>query len=199
MEYGIQRRSIYLVPASPEELEWMFELFDSHRQVWEMFGFDGPGRKVIEERHREGNTTIGIVKRVETGARIGFAIVFPPTALMDAWEFGFYITEGERDAFSAIHTADAMSHYMFDHLGCEPGGFRVRADNAASTAVIRRLGYRKYGTWDVGEHDYDFYRLTRARWEARRAKLVAGEETHPSPAGVAFLPLDGPPFQPVKG
>lgn len=176
----------------------MFDLFDSNREVWEMFGFEGPARSIIETRRNEGNTTIGIVYRTESRRRIGFAIVFPPTFLMEAWEFGFYVEAGERDAFAAIHTADAMSHYMFDHLGCEPGGFRVRTDNRASSAVVRRLGYRKYASWDVNGHDYDFYLLSRQRWEERKAKLEEGERQHPSGTEEAFLALDGPPYEPVR-
>jgi len=196
MQYGIQRRTIYVVPALPEDLEWIFELFE-RREIWEMFGFDGPGKEEMIRRHASGNLVIGIARRVADRRRIGFGILFPPTDHLGIWEYGVVIPEREdRDAFSAIAASDAMSHYVFDHLRIEAAIWRIRADNRASIAIAQRMGYRPFGTWEVGGHRFRFFRLNQEIWAKRRAKLDEGEATRPSGLGSTFLTLSDPPFDP---
>src|SRR5687767_5508182 len=92
MEYGIQRRRIYLVPADAEDLKYVYEEFD-REEVWEMFGFTGAsGLKILRAR-RAGNLVLGMLKRVADRKRIGFVVMFPPTADFDFWEFGYAIRE----------------------------------------------------------------------------------------------------------
>src|SRR4051812_48889803 len=78
VQYGIQRRSIYLIPPSGDDAAWLFEQFDD-KEVWQMFGFQGPSRARMIAKHAEGNLVVGVVRRVETKRRIGFVIIFPPT------------------------------------------------------------------------------------------------------------------------
>jgi RimJ/RimL family protein N-acetyltransferase len=199
MEYGIQRRRVYLVLADADDLTYVMAEFD-RAEVWEMFGFSGPsGLKILRAR-RAGNLVLGMLKRVSDRKRIGFVIMFPPTADFDFWEFGYAIREPEdRDAFSALCATDAMAHYMFDHLRVEAMGWRTRADNRAADAVVRRLGYQPFGSWTVDGHHYTFYRLDREGWSKRVAKLEAGEKAHPSGLGEVFMTLADPPYDPVAG
>lgn len=197
MEYGIQRRGIYLVPPDDDDLGWMLARFEDE-EVWRNFGFEGSGRLAMLRAFRRGETVTGILRRVHDRARIGFVVMFPPDEHRDYWEFSYAIPEvADRDAFSALSSTDAMAHYMFEHLGVEAMGWRVRADNRAAHAVVRRLGYQPFEDRVLGGHAYTFYRLSRAGWERRRAKLDAGEAQHPSGLGATFLTLAEPPFEPT--
>ncbi len=197
MEYGIQRRGIYLVPPDDDDLGWMLAQFEDE-EVWRNFGFEGSGRLAMLRAFRRGETVTGILRRTHDRARIGFVVMFPPDEHRDYWEFSYAIPEvADRDAFSALSSTDAMAHYMFEHLGVEAMGWRVRADNRAAHAVVRRLGYQPFEDRVLGGHAYTFYRLSRAGWAKRRAKLDAGEAQHPSGLGATFLTLAEPPFEPT--
>jgi RimJ/RimL family protein N-acetyltransferase len=199
VEYGIQRRSIYLVPPTPEDLEWMFERFDDE-EVWTTFGFKEPGRAYMRAKHAEGGLVVGIIRRSMDEARIGFVVVFPPSPPFFTWELGFAIPDRRhRDAYGAIHAADAMTHYMFDHLRIESGMWRIRDDNRASHALMQRLGYRPYGLWDVNGAFFSFFKIDRELWAKRLEQLDRGEDAHPSGLGDTFITLAGPPpFKPTR-
>ena len=198
MEYGIQRRNIYLVPPEGDDLLWLFDQFDEP-EVWRMFGFPGPSRLKIMRAYRSGNVVSAILRRVADRARLGFVVMFPPSQDFDFWEFGYAIPEPrDRDAFSALNATDAMAHYMFEHLRVEAMGWRTRADNRKADAVVRRLGYVPFGAWEVDGHAYTFYRLDQAGWAKRRAKLDRGEQTHPYGLGDTFVTLPERPFDPVE-
>jgi hypothetical protein len=118
---------------------------------------------------------------------------------MTHWEFSIAVPDAkERDAFSAIAAADITTHYMFDHLRIDNVGWRVRDDNRASQAIIRRMGYVPYVVWGEGAHRYQLYRINTELWAKRRAKLDRGEEQNPSGLGDAFITLAEPPFDPVE-
>lgn len=197
MEYGIQRRGIYLIPVEGEDLLWLFDRFDDD-EIWQMFGFPGPSRLKIMRAYRSGNLVVGMMYRVQDRARIGFVLMFPPTKDFDFWELGYAIPDPkDRDAYCAFNATDAMAHYMFEHLRVDAMGWRTRHDNRAADAVVRRLGYVAFGSWAVDGHDYTFYRLDQAGWAKRRAKLDRGEKSHPSGAGDTFVTLGEAPWTPV--
>jgi RimJ/RimL family protein N-acetyltransferase len=196
MEYGIQRRTIYLVPPDKPDQLWFYDQF-LIEEIWQMFGFPGPSRAKIMRAHRSGNLVIGMIKRVVDKKRIGFGMCFPPAGNFDFWEFGYAIPDPQdRDAYSAFNTCDAMSHYMFDHLRVEACGFRTREDNKAADAIVRRLGYSPFETTVAGGHKYTYYRFDRAVWEKRKARLERGEKAHPSGIGDTFVTLT-PPYEPI--
>lgn len=196
VEYGIQRRTVYLIPPEGDDLLWMFEQFDQP-EIWQMFGFPGPSKLKIMRAYRVGHGVFGIIYRAADRKRIGFVVMFPPTQDFDFWELGYAIPDpADRDAYCAFHSTDAMAHYMFEHLRVEAMGWRTRADNRAADAVVRRLGYKSFGAWEVDGHRYTFYRLDQAGWKKRRKKLDAGEEKHPSGLGETFVTLLEPPFEP---
>lgn len=196
MEYGIQRRGIYLAPPSDADALWFCQLFDE-REIWEMFGLEGPSRLKLLRMFRSGDLVVGILHVAATRKRIGFVVMFPPDQGRDYWEFGYAIPEvTDRDAFSALNATDAMAHYMFEHLQVEAMGWRTRADNASADAVVRRLGYQPHEERVFGEHRYIFYRLDREGWFKRRGRLDRGEAQHPSGIGDTFVTLPEWPFEP---
>jgi RimJ/RimL family protein N-acetyltransferase len=198
MQYGIQRRTIYLVPPRDGELEWILDQFDK-KEVWSMFGYEGPSRDRMVKSHREGNLVIGVIKRIETRRAIGFVVCFPPTDFLKAWEFGVVIPdEKERDLYSAMHASDAITHYMFDHCRIERGAWRIREDNAAPFALAKRMGYTPYATYDIGGSRYTFFRMNKERWEERYQRLEKGEDAHPSGFSDVFITLSDPPFEPEQ-
>lgn len=195
MEYGIQHRSIYLAPPSSEELEWFFGCFDDE-EIWTMFGYPGPSQASMRQRHASGNLIIGIIKRVEDEKRIGFVVEFPPAPPTHGWEFGIAIPDPrDRNLKAAIEAGDAWAHYFFDHLRIETGMWRVREDNGASNAFARRMGFRPYSTWEVGDHRYQFYRMDKARWEERLARIEAEDDG--SSGEELFITLKAP-YKPVR-
>ncbi|MEE2901779.1 MAG: GNAT family N-acetyltransferase, partial [Myxococcota bacterium] len=198
MEYGIQRRGIYLRPTRYNDLTWLFELF-TREEIWSMFGFRSESRAEMMRCWRQGDLVTGILVTIRPHKRIGFVIMFPPDESRDYWEFSYAIPEVEdRDAFAALNSTDAMAHYMFEHLQVEAMGWRVRTDNRKAHAVVRRLGYKPGETKIVGTKEYTFYRLDQPGWAKRRAKLDAGEAKYPSGIGGTFLTLSSPPFEPSE-
>ena len=197
MEYGIQRRGIYLAPPAEADIDWLFRLFEN-QEIWEMFGFDEPGRWHMLRAFRAGDLVTGILHTVVPRKRVGFVIMFPPDDGRDYWEFSYAIPDlADRDAFTALSSTDAMAHYMFQHLHVLAMGWRVRSDNRAANAVVRRLGYEPAEDKMLAGHMYTFYRLSRAGWAKRRRKLDAGEASHPSGIGSVFATLAGPPYEPI--
>jgi RimJ/RimL family protein N-acetyltransferase len=187
MQYGIQRRNVYLVPAEPADLAYVFDAFDD-REVWEMYGFEAPSRKHIEEKHREGNLVVGVIRRVADRSRIGFAVVFPPPLFLHQWEYSIVIRDPkDRDAFSAINASDVIAHYIFDHLRIPDGMWRIRADNRPSNAIAKRMGYKPCAVIKVGENRFNFYRIDQQIWGKRRDRIGTDD----------FLTLTAPPFEPV--
>ena len=197
MEYGIQRRSIYLIPPSKTDWSWFYEQMD-REENWSVFGWPGPARVPMMRAVRLERVVVGMLYRVIDRTRIGFVVMFPPTGEFDFWEFAYAIPcPDDRDAFSALSATDAMAHYMFDHLRVEAMGWRTREDNRAADAVIRRLGYRSFGAWAIGGHQYTFYRLDQEGWARRKRTLEAGEARRPSGLGAVFKTLPEPPFDPL--
>lgn len=196
MEYGIQRRSIYLVPPDAESLEWIFRCFDDPI-IYTELGLSSASGAELRRRHAEGDHVFGSIMSAPSRARIGFAVVFPPSPAFDAWSFSYAIPEARhRNGFNALHATDAMSHYMFEHLRVDAVGFETREDNAAAGAIVRRLGYPPGETSRIEGRTFRFYRVTRAAWAARRAKLDANELKYPSGIGGTFVKLNAP-FLPV--
>lgn len=205
MEYGIQRRSVYLTPPQePDDLDYLLDAFDDE-EVWSMFGHSTPARAHMARLDAEQRVIRGIIRRVEDDRRIGFALLFSPPDWLGlehrfgSWEYGIVIRERrDRDGFRAIQASDAMTHYVVDHLGLVDWWWRIRDDNHPSRAIARRMGYRSVGVWSTGQNRYAFYRMTRDAWERRRARLERGEAQHPSPEGACFLTLEGPPYMPIR-
>ncbi len=173
VEYGIQRRSICLMPAKGDNLEWLFEQYNRD-MVWRMFGMAGPGREIIEARHKAGELVLGITYRVSDWTRVGFVTVYPPNPVRKGWEVGQAIPDpAHRNAGHAQDVGDAIGHYMFDHLGVEMIALRVREDNPASMRVVEALGYKRYGTWPSRGFNFHYYSIDPEQWKARVATLAA--------------------------
>lgn len=196
VEYGIQRRSIYLVPPAPEGLEWIFRCFDDPI-IYADLGLSSPSGEELRRRHAGGDHVFALIKSAPSKERIGFVVVFPPSPAFDAWSFSYAIPSAQhRNGFNALHTTDAMSHYMFEHLRVDAVGFETREDNGAAAAIVRRLGYTSLETLVIEGRRFQFYRVDRAAWAKRRAKLDAGELKFPSGIGGTFVKLNAP-FCPV--
>ncbi|MEO1337730.1 MAG: GNAT family N-acetyltransferase [Myxococcota bacterium] len=197
MKYGIQRRTIYLVPPSRADLDWMFHQFDVD-EIWQMFGMPEPSRHRIMFAYRHVNLVIGMIRRVHDRARIGFMVMIPPRPDYDFWEACYAIPDPRhRDAWAAFNAADAMTHYMLEHLRVNAMGWCARVDNVASDAIIRRLGYIPDEVKEIDGHKYRCYRLQYEGWMARRARLDRGERLHPSGQGETFVTLREPPYEPI--
>ncbi|HTT07725.1 MAG TPA: GNAT family protein [Gammaproteobacteria bacterium] len=191
---GIQRRTVYLVPPSSMDLEWMSEQF-GNPEISEMFGYRNLGTPTMIRRYNAGTLVVATIKLVATRERIGFLIMYPP-AKFDFWEFGYAITDPtHRNAFHALNATDAVGHYMFEHLGATLCGWRTRDDNQAAGAVVRRLGYTPGEIIEEGGHHYTIYRLSKEGWKRRREKLERGEQETPNKSPLFFtLP---PPYDPI--
>jgi hypothetical protein len=197
LEYGIQRRTVYLTPPIDDDLEWFFRQFDNE-EIWSMYGYTEPSRDRIRTRYEEGNVVLGIARRVRDKKRIGFGLLFPPTPEYDGWEFGNAIPDhNDRDAFSAMAINDVIAHYAFEHLHISHGRYRIRADNRNAEVIVRRMGYRPNMLMDINGHRYKFFRATPEIWQKRRDRIDRGEAAHPSGHGGPFLLLPEPPYEPA--
>ena len=191
--YGIQRRTVYLVPPTHDDLKWMFEHFHNP-EISEMFGYDDLGAAIMPLRYRAGTLVVATIRNSETRKRIGFLIMYPPVGgNFNFWEFGYAIPDpADRNAFHALNTTDAVGCYMFEHLHVPMCGWRTRADNHAANAVVRRLGYQPGETLEMDGHHYTIYRLDQAGWAKRRRKLELGEVQFQGGIGAAFGVLRAP-------
>jgi hypothetical protein len=197
MEYGIQRRTVYLTPPIGDDLAWFFDLFD-RTEIWELFGFDGPARQRTLKLHAEGNMVLGIARRVRDQKRIGFGVLFPPSPAFSGWEPALAIPDlDDRDAFSAMAINDILSHYAFEHLGLLNGRFRVRSDNRTCEVLVRRMGYRPHEIGKINGHEYKFFRVRPEIWQKRRERIEAGDARNPSGHGGPFAILADPPYDPI--
>lgn len=195
MAYGIQRRTIYIVPPDRDDLRWIFEQF-RRSEISDMFGYGEHGPMRMPELYEQGCLVVSVVRRVQSRRRIGFVIMYPPAGF-NFWEFGYAIPdESERNAFDALNTTDAMAHYMFEHIQVPKLGWRTREDNAAADAVVRRLGYRMSHIYEEAGHKYRIYELDQQGWARRRARLDRGEQRHPSGLGGTFVVLRAP-YEPI--
>lgn len=195
MAYGIQRRTIYIVPPNRDDLRWIFEQF--HRQeILEMFGYAEMGPHRMPEVYESGCLVMAIIRRVVSRKRIGFVVMYPPAGF-NFWEFGYAIPDAaERNAFDALNATDAMAHYMFEHLRVPKLGWRTREDNVAADAVVRRLGYKMAHNFEELGHHYRIYELDQEGWARRRARLDRGEKAHPAGIGGTFAVLRAP-YEPI--
>lgn len=192
---GVQRRTVYLVPPDDSDLEWVFEQFYCP-EISQMFGYMDLGTPVMLLRYRAGTLVLAIIRSTATRKRIGFLVMYPPAGF-DFWEFGYAIVDaGDRNAFNALNTTDAVGHYMFEHLQVPICGWRTRADNRAADAVVRRLGYVAGETIVEEGHRYTIYRLDQAGWAKRLEKLRAGQGPEEDGGKPLFIVLT-PPYVPV--
>lgn len=168
---------------------WVFHQFDAP-EIAANFGGEGGLAAAARQAYRDGRVILGIMRRALDGKRVGFAVMLAPTPELPLWEIAAAIPDKRfRDGYTMIHTLDIMTYYCFEHLKFPLLGARVRDDNVASDAVVRRLGYEKHSTEMADGHPYDFYELTPERWQARRAKLERGEMSHPSGLGAVFVEI----------
>ncbi|MEW5850196.1 MAG: GNAT family N-acetyltransferase [Myxococcota bacterium] len=200
MRFGIQRRHIYLEPLGGMETPWLLRQLQAD-DVRDAFALTmTPTTQGIQRERKLGRLLLGTIRLVESRARIGFVAMVAPDEEREFWEiFAAIPDRRHRDAWSMLHTVDAMSHYMFDHGGVAKCGARVRTDNTASQAVVKRIGYRVERTELVEDLLHLCYVIDQPTWARRRARLDEGEARHPSPGGGTFVVLRGPPYVPVVG
>ena len=191
---GIQRRTVYLVPPSVADVEWMLEQFHDP-EISEMFGYHHLGSPIMIYRYRAGTLVVATIKLVATRERIGFLVMYPPAEL-GFWEFGYAIPDSvHRNAFNALNSTDALAHYMFEYLEVSLLGWRTRDDNRTADAVVRRLGYPPGERIEELGHHYTLYRLNLEGWRKRREKLERNEAQQQNKRPAFFvLP---PPYLPV--
>jgi RimJ/RimL family protein N-acetyltransferase len=180
MEYGIQRASIELMPPTRTELEWVFGQFDEE-EIWRMFGYTSPSGASTRRRYDAGNVVVGIAHRSRDHRRVGFVIVFPPKLDRDHWEIGLAIPNPKnRGSGLAKDMADAIGHYLFDHLRIERAGLLVLRDNLASAALVKKLGYRRHCGFRNDEGLWvDLFAITPELWAERRGCVEAEAEDPP--------------------
>lgn len=195
---AIQRRTIYLEPPTGMDMLYVSRQFENP-EIRAMFAYgDDIQPYNVRQAHHLGAAVVGIIKRVEDRRRVGFMYMVGPALDRDYWEsLGAIPDVRHRDAYSMLHAVDIITHYLFDHMGVERCGSRVRADNKASLAVAKRLGYRIDKVEEWAGHDHVIHLLDRAKWLERKARLEEGERQHPSGLGAAFVTLPGPPYAPI--
>lgn len=139
----------YLLDGQEVSAEWVeAEILASERR----FGAGSVGLWAV--RRRDDPLLIGFV---------GFREFFDPPELQllygllpTCWGQGF-----------ATEAAATACGFAFETLGCAEIRAATDIPNAASSAVLRRLGFSLARTTDDGEHGTAFYVLTRHRHEGR--------------------------------
>jgi hypothetical protein len=186
MRFGVQRRSIYVVPPGEGDVAWIAGQFDDP-QIYLSLGLTSPSGQEITRRFAANDHVFGVIREASTRTRIGFVVMFPPSAWFDAWSFCYAIPNPEcRNAFNALHTTDAMAYYMFDHLQVDAVGWETSEDNRPADAVVRRLGYACAETRTISGRSFKLYLIDGSDWAKRKAR-----------AGGTFAKLEAP-FVPVS-
>ncbi|MFC4909322.1 GNAT family N-acetyltransferase [Actinomadura gamaensis] len=91
---------------------------------------------------------------------------------------GVWVFRDERGQGIGKHSRHALLHLIFDGLGAERSRFRAAADNRASLALARSLGYVEDPPPATGRGGARHFSLTADRWRAR---------PHPVPAHIEGL------------
>lgn len=161
MKFCIRRKTIDLVPPSPEDADWVFAS-GSARSTGT--------RASAKAAYAQGKFVVGVIKRKDQ--RVGFVLLIPTND--DAWDFTIMIPDrSHRDLFSALHACDAISHYMFDYLGIRAAVWRIREDNVRAQKLGTRFPYPSLGMVEQGGAKYHLYQLDRELWQQRKAELEA--------------------------
>ena len=197
MDYGIQRRGIYIVPPAKEDLQWVARSFEN-KSIADSFGFyKENAQEVFLNRYNNRDLIVAIIRRVADRQRTGFVIMYPPV-MEEWWEFGYVIPDPKhRNAFDALNTTDAMAHYLFDHLNVVGIGWRQEAINTSAISIVKRIGYEVKEQRLIDDRPYNFYAYRRDRWEQRVQKLKRAEEKNPSGLPGLFVTLF-PPYEPLQ-
>jgi RimJ/RimL family protein N-acetyltransferase len=176
MKFGIQRRSINLVPATDEDVQWIGTQFNKD-ETWRMFGYGGPARYLAMMSYFQHPSMLGVIRKADTNERIGFIAMFRTEGEAESWQFGYSIPEAKhRNAFAALFSVDAMSHYAFDHHGIDEITWSVHSENGPALAIIKRLGYQQKSVRDEGDCRYIEFSVDKKRWEKRRARLFRASD-----------------------
>ncbi|MBI5496208.1 MAG: hypothetical protein HY904_14390 [Deltaproteobacteria bacterium] len=198
MKFGVQRRGIYLAPLRGLDRMWIFSQLEAP-EIRDNLGVEEGDQLGLRMEHSLGKIVLGTIRRVVNRQRIGFVAMRHPAGDQDFWDFSYAIPDARhRDAFSAMHSIDAIVHYMLDHLGVPAVGGLTREDNLPAQVVARRIGYRIIDTRDYGDGiRWSVFRFGREEWARRVARLERGEASHPSGLGRVFHVLPEAPFDPV--
>ncbi|HTT07668.1 MAG TPA: hypothetical protein VMH34_02620 [Gammaproteobacteria bacterium] len=188
---------MYLVPPTYEDLIWIFAQYQNV-EIMEMFGGGDLGPAKILLQYRSGTLVVATIMSIATRRRIGFVVIYPPYGGdFNFWEIGMAITAfADRNAFNAINATDAVGYYMFSHLRARFVGWRIREDNLACDAMVRRVGYPAGETLEIGGHSHMIYRLDKAGWAKREFKIEAGEKQNADGIGVPYTILQPPMYEP---
>lgn len=198
VKLAIQRRTIYLQPPQGMDLLWVSRHFQSE-EIGAMFAYGDDVRSWhVRTAHHIGTMKIGVVRRAADRARLAFIVAVSPAPPRDWWEIMGAIPDHRyRDLYTALHSLDIMQHYLFDHMKVENVGMRVRLDNRASLALMRRGGLLEDHRATTDGLEHSVFMTNPTAWAQRRARLEAAEDTRPSDVGAAFRVLAGPPYEPV--
>ena len=174
MQCTVARASVVLRPPAGMDMLWVCRLFEQpeFQERFALVEDEAPGYR-IRTAQRMGLCVVGMVHRRDDGARLGFVAMFAPAPARNFWEMVAAIAQPRhRNGFHMLHAVDAMSHLMFDVMGAARCGARVRADNAASLAVVRRLGHVCTAQEMTGGVLHQTYVLDAQAWQLRREKLT---------------------------
>lgn len=185
----VRRGSIALFPVQAQDLGWVLAQF-AIPEIWLNFGGDEPSAHHALSSYLLTRVVPFVVHAVEDQRRIGFGVLFGPKEEPGTWELGYAITDPkDRNAFRAIHTVDALCHYAFEHRQATGIRWRIRGENRAAEAIVRRLGYAPCEGAPTDDALFRQYHGSPEAWAARRARLVREGRAETSAAGSGAAPF----------
>jgi RimJ/RimL family protein N-acetyltransferase len=150
-EYPIVTERLLLRPLDPATDVDAVHAYQSRPDVCRYIPYEPRSRDEVADRLHDARATLDAegqaldlaVVRRDTGALIGDALLFWRSAEHRTGEIGYVIHPDHTGNGFATEAARAMLALGFDELGLHRIIARIDERNAASAAVLRRLGMRQ--------------------------------------------------------
>jgi RimJ/RimL family protein N-acetyltransferase len=150
-EYPIVTARLLLRPLDPATDIDSVHAYQSRPDVCRYIPYEPRSREEVADRLHDARATLDAegqaldlaVVRRDTGALIGDALLFWRSAEHRTGEIGYVIHPDHTGNGFATEAARAMLALGFDELGLHRIIARIDERNAASAAVLRRLGMRQ--------------------------------------------------------
>lgn len=167
-------RRVQLGPPSDEDLEWILAAL-RRPEVWRALGWsDGIGKEIYTGYIED--TVLLLPFTRPAGDRVGFVLLMRDSTAHRVWSVNVVVPDPRsRNGFTTLAALDALTHLVFDVREDAGLVWLIEPSNGASRVLPKRLGYEQLGDVVRGGTLYHRYGITRAEWDARKARLAEAQ------------------------
>lgn len=194
-DYPLVTERLLLRPLGPEDAAAV-HAYQSRPDVCAYVPYEPRSREEVERRladpaltratlDAEGQALVLGILRRDCGALVGDVLLFWRSERHRSGELGYELHPDHWGAGYATEAGEAMLRLAFEGLGLHRVTARIDADNAASGAVLRRLGMRQEAVlveneWFKGRWSTEIdFAILEDEWSARVARPPSGVPSPP--------------------